>query len=75
MVNLLVAEGKVIVPQPFGPKDGQVDKFQQAFEAVVDAPKVFIDSWVPYHIKGGEVHCGTNVRRQQRELPKWWNTR
>jgi hypothetical protein len=41
----------------------------------VDAPKVFIDSWVPYHIKGGEVHCGTNVRRQQRELPKWWNTR
>ena len=34
----------------------------------------FIDDWWTYHVKEGEVHCGTNERRDfpPAGTPKWW---
>ncbi|WP_437332161.1 protein-arginine deiminase family protein [Sorangium sp. So ce394] len=36
---------------------------------------VFVDDWVWYHIGGGELHCGTKVRRQPHQVAAkdvWW---
>jgi protein-arginine deiminase len=29
----------------------------------------FIDDYMSHHVRGGEVHCGTNTLR---EMEKWW---
>jgi hypothetical protein len=36
----------------------------------------FIDDWRLYHEWGGELHCGTKVRRRPPEIEagdEWWN--
>jgi hypothetical protein len=36
---------------------------------------IFVDDWDQCHIRGGEVHCGTNERRRPTDVPpdhKWW---
>jgi protein-arginine deiminase len=33
----------------------------------------FTDDWELYHTKFGEVHCGTNVRRNpDLQFRRWW---
>jgi hypothetical protein len=32
---------------------------------------IFVDNWRYYHALEGEVHCGTNVKRQPHSV-NWW---
>lgn len=53
---------------------GPVDLFQWHADCVLrEAGMIphFIDDWDVYHVAGGDVHCGTNTRRQP-FLAKWW---
>lgn len=50
--------------------DGMVDLFELFTAAVIDHLGVqlhFVDSWY-YHIRDGQIHCGTNVLRRPRRL-------
>ncbi|KAM9409519.1 protein-arginine deiminase type-2 isoform 2-T2 [Pholidichthys leucotaenia] len=75
MVNMLVLGNNLGIPKPFGPKvNGQC-----AIEAEVCSLLeplglncTFIDDFASYHKQMGEVHCGTNVRREPFEF-KWWH--
>ena len=73
MVNHLVIENSSIVPKPYGP----IIKGRCAFEKYVEEalPErkfYFIDDWYSYHEAGGEVHCGTNTRREHFKDRNWW---
>ena len=58
--------------------DGMVDLFEAYVLAVadeLDARVSWIDSWF-YHVRIGEIHCGTNVLRvpsRASKLPNVWN--
>lgn len=50
--------------------DGMVDLFELFTAAVADHLGVrlhFVDSWY-YHVRDGQIHCGTNVLRRPRRL-------
>ncbi len=32
----------------------------------------YIDDWLIYHLRGGEVHCSSNEQRAFASTPKWW---
>ena len=77
MVNLLVVNGHLIPPEPF------FDPFKDDFEtrmagigykksAAVGATLHFLDNFIWYHELQGQVHCGTNSRREIAALPNWW---
>ncbi|MHC5211059.1 MAG: protein-arginine deiminase family protein [Planctomycetota bacterium] len=74
MVNALVVGDRVITSDPFGPQVGGVDAFAQP---LIDALSPLglhvdlVDDWYPYHEWWGEVHCGTNARRDPPAIP-WW---
>ena len=73
MVNLLINEdGNIIMPKPYGPHDDTgEDVFEKYIHDNVDNSIIFIDDW-PLHDGDGEVHCGTNAKRQI-PLIQWWN--
>nr|XP_012618558.1 protein-arginine deiminase type-4 isoform X1 [Microcebus murinus] len=75
MVNMLVLGKYLGIPKPFGPIiDGRCcleEKMQSLLEPL-GLCCTFIDDFTPYHMLHGEVHCGTNVRRQPFSF-KWWN--
>lgn len=56
--------------------EGTVDLFQAYTHVIVDALGVrpaWIDTWY-YHVRLGEIHCGTNVlRRPPRRGTNWWS--
>jgi hypothetical protein len=58
--------------------EGMVDIFEACILAVaeeLDAPISWIDSWF-YHVRSGEIHCGTNVLRmpgRASRLPDVWS--
>ncbi|HEX9275951.1 MAG TPA: protein-arginine deiminase family protein [Casimicrobiaceae bacterium] len=58
--------------------EGMVDLFEAYILAVaeeIDARVSWIDSWY-YHVRAGEIHCGTNVLRVPRRpsgLPNIWS--
>jgi protein-arginine deiminase len=77
MVNLVVANAQLIVPEPF------LDLFKDDFETKLGAigyqpstaanPTIhFIDDYIWYHKAIGEVHCGTNSLRTIPLAPPWW---
>lgn len=74
MVNMLVLDHYLAIPKPFGPK---IDKNCQMEAYVRQVLKPlgftcrFIDDWEPYFLERGEIHCGTNTRRQPFNT-KWW---
>lgn len=75
-VNGLICNGHVILPNPFGPWVDGEDAFATAIRVALTALGVkvhFVDNWEPYHLRDGEVHCGTNAIRRVRQ-PAWWNT-
>jgi protein-arginine deiminase len=51
------------------------DQFQQYVAAQL-APLGnavnWLDTWYSYHNFKGEIHCGTNVLRTQRDDTFWW---
>ncbi|RYY52335.1 MAG: hypothetical protein EOO09_21725, partial [Chitinophagaceae bacterium] len=63
----------LFVPRQFGPvNNAGVDIYESAIRAAVSSESVyFVDDWELYHVSGGEVHCGSIVKRA---LPAtdWW---
>ncbi|UCC32301.1 MAG: hypothetical protein JSU86_08465, partial [Phycisphaerales bacterium] len=33
---------------------------------------VYVDDWLLYHLRKGEVHCSSNEQRLRAIGPKWW---
>ncbi|XP_074074392.1 protein-arginine deiminase type-4 [Macrotis lagotis] len=75
MVNMLVLGKYLGIPKPFGPIiNGQCcleEKVQTLLEPL-GLKCTFIDDYFTYHLRFGEIHCGTNVRRKPFPF-KWWN--
>src|SRR5581483_3478771 len=72
-VNLLHVDGKVVIPDPFGPMIQGQDPFKQDLIARLGALGLevhFADDWDTFHEGDGEVHCGTNVIRDLQLA--WW---
>lgn len=60
LVNGLMAEGRFIMTDPCSQalRDYTIEKFK-----LTSATPTFIPAWDGYHVRGGEVHCGTNALR------------
>jgi hypothetical protein len=75
-VNMLVINDHCIIPMPFGPIVGGVDLFQDDLNQKLTALGLtthWIDDWDEYHVKHGEVHCGTNTKREPADEDlAWW---
>jgi protein-arginine deiminase len=76
--NLLVLNNQnVVVPKQFGPQDGGVDKFEECITNRLQPLGLnvhYVDCWDSYHIFMGEIHCGTNAKRQPFST-FWWKVR
>lgn len=73
MVNMLVINNHCIVPKPFGPtKLKGKDLFEEDLKGKLHSSLTvnFLNDW-EYHIRNGEVHCGTNTLRKPVNA-KWW---
>ncbi len=74
MVNMIVLKQHLGIPKPFGPKIDNQCQFEAYVKGVLEPLGLvchFIDDWEPYFLGGGEIHCGTNTRRQP-FTQKWW---
>ncbi|ACK66158.1 Protein-arginine deiminase [Rippkaea orientalis PCC 8801] len=74
MVNMLVLGKELGIPKPYGPQiDGQC-QFEAYVKTQLDPLGLnchFIDDWTSYFLGRGDIHCGTNTRRQPFTQP-WW---
>ena len=68
MVNTSSMGRFCLVGEPF------FDAFNEDFSAQlarIGQTPLWIDNWEAFHVKGGSIHCSTNVQR--RPFPaKWW---
>ncbi|MCC5640420.1 protein-arginine deiminase [Nostoc sp. CHAB 5844] len=74
MVNMIVLNQHLGIPKPFGPKIDHQCQFEAYVKGVLEPLGLvchFIDDWEPYFLGRGEIHCGTNTRRQP-FTQKWW---
>ncbi|QSJ19146.1 protein-arginine deiminase [Nostoc sp. UHCC 0702] len=74
MVNMIVLNQHLGIPKPFGPKVDQQCQFEAYVKGVLEPLNLvchFIDDWEAYFLGRGEIHCGTNTRRQP-FTQKWW---
>ncbi|MBD2451828.1 protein-arginine deiminase [Nostoc sp. FACHB-152] len=74
MVNMIVLNQHLGIPKPFGPKIDNQCQFEVYVKEVLEPLGLvchFIDDWEPYFLGRGEIHCGTNTRRQP-FTQKWW---
>ncbi|NXW58548.1 PADI1 deiminase, partial [Eurystomus gularis] len=75
MVNMLVLGRHLGIPKPFGPPVGGQCCLEERVRALLEPLGLtctFIDDFYSYHVRSGEVHCGTNVRRKPFSF-KWWH--
>ncbi|XP_006145494.1 protein-arginine deiminase type-3 [Tupaia chinensis] len=75
LVNMLVLGTHLGIPKPFGPIINGRCCLEEQVRSLLEPLGLhctFIDDFTPYHMLHGEVHCGTNVRRQPFAF-KWWN--
>uniref|UniRef100_I3LXE4 protein-arginine deiminase n=1 Tax=Ictidomys tridecemlineatus TaxID=43179 RepID=I3LXE4_ICTTR len=75
MVNMVVLGQYLGIPKPYGPViDGRccLEEEVRALLEPLGLHCVFVDDFLSYHKLLGEVHCGTNVRRQPFAF-KWWH--
>ncbi|XP_060056869.1 protein-arginine deiminase type-3 isoform X3 [Erinaceus europaeus] len=75
LVNMLVLGRHLGIPKPFGPVINGRCCLEEKVCSLLEPLGLhctFIDDFTPYHMLHGEVHCGTNVRRQPFPF-KWWN--
>ncbi|XP_041063344.1 protein-arginine deiminase type-2-like [Carcharodon carcharias] len=75
LVNMIVLGKYLGIPKPFGPLINGKCPLESAVRSALEPLGLecnFIDDFVSYHMKAGEVHCGSNVRRKPFAL-KWWN--
>ena len=74
-VNMLVLGQHLGIPKPFGPVINGRCCLEEKVRSLLEPLGLhctFIDDFTPYHMLHGEVHCGTNVRRQPFSF-KWWH--
>ncbi|BAY20542.1 protein-arginine deiminase [Calothrix sp. NIES-2100] len=74
MVNMIVLQQHLGIPKPFGPKVNNQCQFEAYVKGILEPLGLvchFIDDWDPYFRARGEIHCGTNTRRQP-FAQKWW---
>uniref|UniRef100_A0A8C8IZT4 protein-arginine deiminase n=1 Tax=Oncorhynchus tshawytscha TaxID=74940 RepID=A0A8C8IZT4_ONCTS len=75
MVNMIVLGKNLGIPKPFGPKvDGRcaLEAEMTSLMEGLGLRCTYIDDFASYHKLLGEVHCGSNVRREPFSF-KWWN--
>uniref|UniRef100_A0A8C7VX63 Peptidyl arginine deiminase, type II n=1 Tax=Oncorhynchus mykiss TaxID=8022 RepID=A0A8C7VX63_ONCMY len=75
MVNMVVLGKNLGIPKPFGPKvDGRcaLEAEMTSLMEGLGLSCTYIDDFASYHKLLGEVHCGSNVRREPFSF-KWWN--
>ncbi|XP_070967454.1 protein-arginine deiminase type-2-like isoform X2 [Oncorhynchus clarkii lewisi] len=75
MVNMIVLGKNLGIPKPFGPKvDGRcaLEAEMTSLMEGLGLHCTYIDDFASYHKLLGEVHCGSNVRREPFSF-KWWN--
>lgn len=78
VVNMLVVtrsrsgDVTLCIPKPFGPMIGTECQFEKDVKAKLSGIDVkFIYDFESYHANSGEVHCGTNSKRQP-PTDRWW---
>ncbi len=67
MVNGVTVNGPYILPDPHGPIVDGVDVFAAPVQRALSALGLIVhivDDWEPYHVRAGELHCGTNALRR-----------
>ncbi|NWJ01842.1 PADI2 deiminase, partial [Crypturellus undulatus] len=75
MVNMIVLSRHLGIPKPFGPiVEGEccLERHVRSLLEPLGLACSFIDDVSSYHRLLGEVHCGTNVRRQPFAFA-WWH--
>lgn len=75
MVNMIVLGRNLGIPKPFGPRvNGRcaLEAETCSLLEALDLSCTFINDFASYHKLLGEVHCGSNVRREPFDF-KWWN--
>ncbi|XP_057600499.1 protein-arginine deiminase type-4 [Hippopotamus amphibius kiboko] len=75
MVNMLVLGKHLGIPKPFGPIINGRCCLEEKVRSLLEPLGLhctFIDDFYTYHVQQGDVHCGTNVRRQPFSF-KWWH--
>ncbi|XP_038550425.1 protein-arginine deiminase type-2 [Micropterus salmoides] len=75
MVNMIVLGKNLGIPKPFGPKVNGRCVLEAEMCSLMEGLGLnctFIDDFATYHKLLGEVHCGSNVRREPFQF-KWWN--
>ncbi|XP_015340293.1 protein-arginine deiminase type-1 [Marmota marmota marmota] len=75
MVNMVVLGQHLGIPKPYGPLINGRCCLEEEVRALLEPLGlhcVFVDDFLSYHKLLGEVHCGTNVRRQPFPF-KWWH--
>ncbi|XP_070693625.1 protein-arginine deiminase type-2 [Pempheris klunzingeri] len=75
MVNMIVLGKNLGIPKPFGPKVDGCCALEAEMCSLMEGLGLsctFIDDFASYHKRLGEVHCGSNVRREPFDF-KWWN--
>ncbi|XP_075953113.1 protein-arginine deiminase type-2 [Anarhichas minor] len=75
MVNMIVLGKNLGIPKPFGPKVNGRCALEAEMCSLMEGLGLsctFIDDFASYHKLLGEVHCGSNVRREAFDF-KWWN--
>jgi protein-arginine deiminase len=71
-VNGLVLGKRYVAPKQWGPVIDGEDVLAKAVKDVyekVNMSVAFVDDYMSHHVRGGEVHCGTNAFR---EAGRWW---
>ncbi|XP_066265901.1 protein-arginine deiminase type-4-like [Branchiostoma lanceolatum] len=74
LVNMLVLGKFLGIPKPFGPIINGACAFEQHVTSLLEPLGLtcdFLDDWYSYHVFLGEVHCGSQTRRQPFAF-KWW---
>ncbi|MDC0716685.1 protein-arginine deiminase family protein [Nannocystis bainbridge] len=82
VVNMLVLTKpdktvRLVIPKPFGPMIDGVCQFESHIRAALGPPGLtgvdleFVDDFFTYHVNSGEIHCGTNSKREP-PVDRWW---
>lgn len=72
-INGLVLGSDYLTAKPWGPNINGTDILEEATKeayARVNMTVWFIDDYMSHHVRGGEVHCGTNTLRDTNV--EWW---
>ncbi|CAM1505807.1 Fc.00g114440.m01.CDS01 [Cosmosporella sp. VM-42] len=72
-INGLVLGTEYVAPKPWGPVVDGKDIMEEAIANVYSKASMkvrFIDDYMSHHVRGGEVHCGTNTLRDMSMA--WW---